>query len=32
VLPRSDLSLARIIPALAGVAFLIYGLVWDSSQ
>ncbi|MEO6879117.1 MAG: DUF5985 family protein [Gemmatimonadaceae bacterium] len=28
--PQADLSMLRIIPALAGIALLIYGLVWDS--
>lgn len=32
VLPMADLSLARIIPALAGIMFMIYGLVWDSGR
>lgn len=26
----SDLSLARSLPALAGVALLLYGLIWDT--
>lgn len=29
VVPDVDLSLGRQIPALAGVALLLYGLVWD---
>jgi len=28
----TDLSNWRTLPALAGVAILIYGLVWDSSE
>lgn len=30
VVPEMDLSVWRSIPALAGVAFLIYGLVWKA--
>lgn len=30
VLPDTDLSLIRTLPALAGAAVLIYGLVWDT--
>jgi hypothetical protein len=30
VVPEMDLSVWRSIPALAGVAFLIYGLVWKT--
>jgi heme/copper-type cytochrome/quinol oxidase subunit 4 len=30
VLPETDLSLARTLPALVGVALLLYGLVWES--
>lgn len=29
VVPDTDLSLARAVPALAGLAVLLYGLVWD---
>lgn len=30
ILPQSrDLSLVRTIPAMLGVAFLIYGLIWE---
>jgi len=29
VLPAVDLSIWRTIPALVGIALLIYGLVWD---
>lgn len=28
--PSVDLSLARTLPALAGVALLLYGLVWET--
>ena len=30
VVPTVDLSLWRSLPALAGVALLLYGLVWDT--
>ena len=30
VLPESDLSLLRSLPVLAGLAVLIYGLIWDT--
>ena len=30
VVPDMDLSLWRSIPALAGVALLLYGLVWET--
>jgi hypothetical protein len=30
VLPDTDLSLFRTIPAICGVATLIYGLVWET--
>ncbi|HKG95219.1 MAG TPA: DUF5985 family protein [Gemmatimonadaceae bacterium] len=30
VVPDLDLSLYRTLPALAGVALLIYGLVWEA--
>ena len=30
VLPETDLSVVRTIPAVIGVAILIYGLVWES--
>jgi hypothetical protein len=30
VIPDVDLSTWRLIPAAAGVAFLLYGLVWES--
>lgn len=29
LLPRSDLSTLRVLPALLGVALLLYGLIWD---
>lgn len=30
VLPETDLSLVRTLPAVAGIAILIYGLVWET--
>ena len=30
VLPTTDLSVVRSIPAIIGVAILIYGLVWET--
>lgn len=30
VLPERDLSLFRSLPVLAGLAVLIYGLIWDT--
>lgn len=30
LLPQSDLSLLRTLPAVAGVAVLIYGLLWET--
>jgi hypothetical protein len=30
VMPALDLSLWRTLPALAGVALLLYGLVWET--
>jgi len=32
VLPQFDLSVVRTLPSVAGIALLIYGLVWDSGQ
>lgn len=32
VLPERDLSVVRSLPALIGIALLIYGLVWDSAE
>ncbi|HEY2828743.1 MAG TPA: DUF5985 family protein [Thermoanaerobaculia bacterium] len=29
MLPATDLSLIRTIPAVAGIAILIYGLIWE---
>lgn len=30
VLPASDLSTWRIVPAVVGAALLLYGLIWES--
>jgi hypothetical protein len=30
VVPGTDLSLVRTLPALAGVVLLIYGFIWDA--
>jgi hypothetical protein len=30
ILPESDLALLRNLPVLAGLAVLVYGLVWDT--
>ena len=30
VLPETDLSLVRTLPAVAGIAVLIYGMVWET--
>ena len=30
VLAETDLSLVRTLPALAGVAMLLYGLIWEA--
>ena len=30
VVPDVDLSTWRLVPALAGIAFLLYGLVWEA--
>lgn len=30
LLPAVDLSVWRMLPALAGIALLVYGLVWDA--
>jgi hypothetical protein len=30
VVPEMDLSVWRTLPALAGVAILLYGFVWDT--
>jgi hypothetical protein len=30
VLPETDLSLVRTIPAVVGVMILIYGLIWET--
>lgn len=28
--PETDLSIIRAIPALLGIGFLLYGLIWDA--
>ncbi len=30
VLPNTDLSILRTVPGLIGIAFLLWGFVWDS--
>jgi hypothetical protein len=32
VVPQSNLALARVVPSLIGVVFLLYGLVWESAE
>ncbi|HEX4681190.1 MAG TPA: DUF5985 family protein [Gemmatimonadaceae bacterium] len=32
VLPDRDLSIIRTLPSLAGIALLLYGLVWDARR
>lgn len=32
VLPQVDLEIWRTVPAVAGVALLVYGLVWESAR
>lgn len=32
VLPQIDLEMWRTVPALAGIALLIYGLVWEAPR
>ena len=32
VLPQVDLEIWRTVPALAGVALLVYGLVWETPR
>ena len=31
VFPQHDLSVARSLPLVVGVAFLLYGLIWESA-
>jgi hypothetical protein len=31
-LPAQDLSVVRSIPSLAGIALLLYGLIWDADR
>jgi hypothetical protein len=30
IFPEVDLRLARLVPALAGMMFLLYGFIWDA--
>ena len=30
VFPEVDLRLARLLPALVGMVFLLYGFIWDT--
>jgi hypothetical protein len=30
IFPASDLRLARLVPALVGMMFLLYGFIWDA--
>jgi hypothetical protein len=30
VFPDIDLRLLRLVPALAGIMFLLYGFIWDA--
>jgi hypothetical protein len=32
VLPQIDLEIWRTVPAVAGVALLVYGLIWESAR
>ena len=32
VLPAVDLSIWRTLPALVGIALLVYGLIWDAER
>ena len=32
ILPAHDLSVVRSLPSLAGIALLLYGLVWESDR
>jgi Family of unknown function (DUF5985) len=32
VAPDSDLSLVRLLPALAGLLLLLFGLIWESAR
>lgn len=32
LIPETDLSLIRSLPVLAGLALLIFGLVWDTDR
>ena len=32
IVPEQDLSIARSIPSLVGVALLLYGLIWETER
>ena len=32
ILPSVDLALVRIVPALVGIALLLYGLIWETRR
>lgn len=32
LLPQVDLSVWRVLPAVAGMALLVFGMIWDSSR
>lgn len=32
MMPEQDLSVARAIPSLVGIALLLYGLIWEMEQ
>ena len=32
VVPEVDLAIIRLVPAVAGVALLLYGLVWEADR
>jgi hypothetical protein len=32
IVPQQDLSIARSIPSLVGIALLLYGLIWETER
>jgi hypothetical protein len=32
IIPTSDLSIWRMLPSVAGLACLLYGMIWESEQ
>jgi len=32
IVPEQDLSIARSIPSLVGIALLLYGLIWETER